>query len=353
MESNGYEDLEKGIRRKVRALHAAKSDLWKSINTLKQSPDLNDSERKKLLSMAFSPLSNKDVRPRFAMDLERFDIGVSFRSSLAHTRLWKKSIKKNGALIAPGGNSKTSDRHFAAALGVPSPEIFQEKETIDNIELRPNTVLKPEEGSAANGVFYVDEGLGLVSFSSRQRYPSVDEAITELRSERLKDLPVWKLEQAITSDDGNLAHDFKVWSFYGQPGVVQEIKRDPYTQDGNEYFYHRPSGGEFRMNGARKRLETAGFPKILLDYAEKISLASPVPFLRIDFLAADNRVFLGEITPHPGGTYAGQLFDEADKELGKLYYDAEARLYLDLLRGKKFTEYFDCYECGVFGADRT
>lgn len=130
---------------------------------------------------------------------------------------------------------------------------------------------------------------------------------------------------------------------------MQEIKRDPFNADGNEYFYHRPSGGEFRMNGARTRLKTSGFPKILLEYAQRISLASPVPFLRIDFLSAQNQVVLGEITPHPGGTYAGQLFDEADKELGQMYYEAEARLYLDLLSGKKFSDYFDCYECGAIG----
>lgn len=349
MSSSEYEELERDIRSKVRAFNAAKSELWRSISTLKRSEGVSGSERKKLLSDAYSPLSVKDIRPRFAMDLERFDIGVSFRSSVAHTRLWKKSLKRNGAVIAPGGNSKTADRKFAARLGIPLPAILQEQETIDNINLRPNTVLKPEEGSAANGVFFVDENLELVSFSSRRRYSSVDEAISEVKSEKLKKLPIWKLEQAITSDEGELAHDFKVWSFYGRPGVVQEIKRDPFNADGNEYFYHRPSGGEFRMNGARKRLKTSGFPDILLEYAKRISLASPVPFLRIDFLSAQNQVVLGEITPHPGGTYAGQLFDEADKELGQMYYDAEARLYLDLLRGKKFSDYFDCYECGAIG----
>lgn len=146
-----------------------------------------------------------------------------------------------------------------------------------------------------------------------------------------------------------LEHCFKFWSSYGRPSVVQEIGRDPYNADGNEYFYHRPSGGEFRMNGARTRLKTSGFPEILLEYAKRISLASPVPFLRIDFLSAQNQVGLGGITPHPGGTNAGQLFDEADKELGQLYYDAEARLYLDVLRGKKFFDYSGCYECGAIG----
>lgn len=349
MNSNSYEEFEREVRRTTRALNAAKSDLWRCISELKKAKELDRADRKKLLKSAFSPLSVKDIRPRFAMDLERYDIGVSFRSSLAHTRLWKKSLKKEGVMIAPGGNSKSADRRFAIRLGIPVPEIYQENATFYQISLRPNTVLKPEEGSAAKGVFYITDDLQLLSFSTQHSYSSLNEASAELKSDKLRDSPVWKLEQAVTSDNGELSHDFKVWSFYGRLGVVQEIKRDPYSPGGNQFYYHRPEGGEFRMNGVRKRLESSGFPSVLLDYAEKVSLASPVPFLRIDFLASQDKVFLGEITPHPGGTYAGQLFDAADKELGEMYYEAEARLYLDLIRGKEFPEYFDSYECGAIG----
>ena len=46
---------------------------------------------------------------------------------------------------------------------------------------------------------------------------------------------------------------------------------------------------------------------------------------------------------------AGQLFDEADKELGQMYYHAATRLYLALLSVEKLADYFDCYECGAIG----
>lgn len=347
MNSFSFEALMKDVRSKTRSYNGAKSELWTLISFLKKHETLSIPDRRRLLAEAYSPLSVKDIRPRFAMDLEQYKIGVSFRSSLAHTRLWKKSLKKQGAFIAPGGNSKSDDRKFAKQLGVPVPEVFAENEHAEEIMLRPRTVLKPEHGSASNGVFYIDEDLSLFSFSSFCKYETVTEALSEVKSKKLRNSPVWKLEQAITSSDGELAHDFKVWAFYGRLGVVQEIKRNPVKNGVNEYFYHRPTGGEFRMNGARKRLDTEGFPADILDYAQKISRASPVPFLRIDFLAADENVFLGEITPHPGGTYAGQLFDEADKELGEMFYEAEARLYLDLLKGKKFPEFFGCYDCGL------
>ena len=164
MSSSEYEELERDIRSKVRAFNAAKSELWRSISTLKRSEGVSGSERKKLLSDAYSPLSVKDIRPRFAMDFERFDIGVSFRTSVAHTRLWEKSLKRDGAGIASVGNLKTADQKFAARLRIPLPAILQEQETIDNINLRPNTVLKPEEGSAANGVFLLTRTWNLCRF---------------------------------------------------------------------------------------------------------------------------------------------------------------------------------------------
>lgn len=96
-------------------------------------------------------------------------------------------------MIAPGGNSKTAVRKFAARLRIPLPAILQEQETIENINLRPSTVLKPEEFCSERGIF-VDENLELVSFSSRHRYSSADEALSEVKSEKLKKLPNWELE---------------------------------------------------------------------------------------------------------------------------------------------------------------
>lgn len=73
------------------------------------------------------------------------------------------------------------------------------------------------------------------------------------------------------------------------------------------------------MNGARKRLDTEGFPARILDYAQSISRATPFLFLRIDFLPADENAFLGEITPHPGGNYAGELLMKPIKNWGKCF----------------------------------
>ena len=52
--------------------------------------------------------------------------------------------------------------------------------------LRPRTVLKPEHGSASNGVFYIDEDLSLISFSSFRQYEVLSEALSEVKAKTSK-----------------------------------------------------------------------------------------------------------------------------------------------------------------------
>lgn len=51
-------------------------------------------------------------------------------------------------------------------MGVPVPEVFAANERAEEIMPRPRTVLKPEHGSASNGVFYIDEDLSLFTFQA-------------------------------------------------------------------------------------------------------------------------------------------------------------------------------------------
>lgn len=342
-----FEEKKDSISDVVRSFRKSRNALWAEVLATRRDKTIPAKERKKLLEELYSPLSVKDIKSQFAMDLIDHQIGVSFRSSISQIRHWKEALRKHGAVISPGGNLKEQDQEFARRLGINTPRIIEEGKRVFDIELRPNCVLKPASGSAAKGVFYIDSNLKLWSFATKQSYDTLDEALDELNSAKRIQAPNWKLEEAIERASGEPAHDFKVWQFYGVPGVIQEIKRNPLEGTPNEYFYYRPDGSEFPMNSARRKLEPSGIPRGLLDAAEKVSLASPVPFMRVDFLVGAEDFYLGEITPHPGGAYAGQIFDEADKELGSLYYDACARLYLDLMKGKDFTEYLETYRVEI------
>src|SRR5690606_29992026 len=75
-----------------------------------------------------------------------------------------------------------------------------------------------------------------------------------------------------------------------------------------------------------------------VELAEQVSGAVPAPFLRIDFLRSATGLVFGEFTPRPGGY--DQFNDETDERLGRAFSLAEGRLVADLLRGKRFDEFF-------------
>ena len=153
----------------------------------------------------------------------------------------------------------------------------------------------------------------------------------------------WIVEEAILDEDGELAPDIKAYMFYGEPGVYIEIRRGA-TGDGKvEHSVYDAKCNKMEFSPHYSPWEGRGVPNGLTELAQRISIHAPVPFLRIDFLAGAEGSVLGEITPHPGGTYAGDLYDDVDKELGKLFLDAQARLAIDLLEGKTFDDYFAVY----------
>lgn len=336
------EELEHSVKLSIRQYTAGLNEVWKTIGLVKNS-EMAEADRRRLLQRLYSPLSQKDIKNTFAHDVTEMGIGISFRSSVSHTRHWKEALGRDGWIISPGGNSKKEDHAFAQALNVPTPKVMGSSLYLDDLELQPGTVIKPESGAAASGVFWVDSERNLFSFATKRKYRSLDEAKVELKGKKALAEPVWKIEQLIEKEPGVPAHDYKVWMFYGEVGVIQEVRRNPQVEGPYSFFYHRPDGSEFKINGTRKKLESDGVPNGVIDAATKISLASPVPYLRVDFLANESEFYLGEITPHPGGNYAGEMFDAADKELGSLYINAEARLFADLLDGKSFDEFFAVY----------
>ena len=89
-------------------------------------------------------------------------------------------------MLRGGDNSKSDDRKFAHQMGVPVPEVFAANERAEEIMPRPRTVLKPEHGSASNGVFYIDEDLSLFTFSSFRQYETLSEALSEVKSKNFE-----------------------------------------------------------------------------------------------------------------------------------------------------------------------
>lgn len=321
----------------------ALSNVYAAISALRRDDSINPHERNAALKRLYSKLSWRDVRAAVANEVERKRIGVSFRSSISHMRLVKHELRKKGYALSPGGNPKMQDREFAQALGVPTPRTLSINQTADEVAVGANTVIKPLKGAASKGVFIVDSELRARSVYTGKTYESFLEGVEkEYTGTHLATEPVWLTETLIGSSE-TPARDIKVFCFYGKPGLVEEIHRNSSPNGKNEYCFYYPSGEKVFVDSNRARYDGKGFPDSALEYASRISEHSPVPFLRVDFLEAGGEIVLGEITPQPGGTYAGQIHDHIDRELGELFLDAEARLVIDLLDGKRFDTYFDCY----------
>ncbi|MDR7346916.1 ATP-grasp fold amidoligase family protein [Enteractinococcus fodinae] len=294
------------------------------------------------MTTLYDSLSDKDVRQDIVMDAVKFGVGTSFRASMNALRRTKSYARAMGQDIFPGGNDKLRDRAFGEALGIAVPKTYKKDARLEDVELIPRTILKPLKGSSSLAVFYVDDSCTLHSVRSSKTYASLAEADREIR--RYKDhitVDRWVVEEAILDAANKLANDFKVYSFYGFAGMFLEIDRSSSAKP--RYATYNANGEVIKRNSREITFEGTGVPPSIYELSNRISLASPVPFLRLDFHIGAEALYLGEITPHPGGVHAGAIYEELDQRLGRYFAEAEARLYLDLLNGKTFPEFRQAY----------
>lgn len=317
-------------------------EIWRLIRKIQRDSSLDEEQKGQSLSSLYSVLSYKDIKQHFVMDGIKHDIGVSFRSSMANMMRVKKRLKQIDYNIAPGGNDKQADLEFARRLGVPTPETFAKNVPTNQLKLRPGTIIKPTAGANSRGVFLIKEDGSLFSVKSQDTYPTLKEASRELGTEL--DKTRWIVEQAVLDDRGQLARDMKIYMFYGFAGIFIEIERGTGVGGRSRYATYDSNFKEVTINNRYEMMEGTTVPRDVIPYAERLSLGSPVPFLRVDFLSGANGSYLGEITPHPGDTYAGDLRDSVDRKLGEYFLEAEARLFADLLTGKTFDTYHSVYK---------
>lgn len=322
---------------------AANKPVWDLIHKLNRDKELSSSEKHSYLKALYGSLSDKDVTQALVSEAATYQTGTSFRSSINDLRRVKSRMRKLGMNLFPGGNPKLKDRSFAAALGIPVPKTYSENVSFAKIELIPDSVLKPLQGSSSRGVFYVDQELKLHSIKNSIVYDSLQEAKAEVvEYKNLISANRWLLEEAILTSSGQPANDFKVYAFYGVAGMFLEIDRRQGST--TKYTTYDHSGRQIELGPGYLSVSGSGIPQGLRTMVEKLSSAAPVPFLRLDFHHGEKGIYLGEITPHPGGTYSGELFEDVDNMLGQHFADAKARLYVDLLNGKRFPEFRAIYE---------
>ena len=119
--------------------------------------------------------------------------------------------------------------------------------------------------------------------------------------------------------------DYKVYSFYGKVGLIMQkyvgVSNDRSTWRFKFYDADWNDLGPVKYhNLIDSELPKPEIADEIVKAAEKLSLESKVPFLRIDFYATRNGLRFGEFTSMPGG------FDEhdvdTDMKLGYMWISA-------------------------------
>ncbi len=130
-------------------------------------------------------------------------------------------------------------------------------------------------------------------------------------------------EALLLDDRGNFPLDHKMYCFHGEPRFVQ-VDYDRFTGHKRNLYdldWHRIPCRFQYPNNEKASPSPPGVLKELLSAARKLS--SPFPFMRVDLLVHDQRVWFGELTCYP------------ERGMGRFFppsYDLTFGDYLDLGR---------------------
>lgn len=235
-------------------------------------------------------------------------------------------------------DNKLTAYQFAADLGLQIPITRLHTVPHRDLHLSSGTVVKPLDGIMSRGVYIIGND-AIVDLPRNLTLPSTD-ALRQSIAEDVASGDVaedaWIEERLIFSDHDPSApaRDIKFYCFYGVVGLALETVRSPDVQR----CWYGSDGQPTRTGKYTDRLFAGnGIPEGYMELAQRISLAVPAPFLRIDFLASPDGPVLNEFTPKPGG--ASQFNSSTDRRLGKLMVSSAGRLHTDLVNGKKFPEF--------------
>lgn len=250
---------------------------------------------------------------------------------------FKQHLNAIDCNISPWDNNKKTDQQFAQSLNIPTPELLQSECKFEDINFTNSIVIKPSFGSSSENIFLYSSHENIVEIKINHTFDSLDDFKKEILGRNIQSL--WQTEALILNQNNKAAHDIKVYMYYGVVGTVLEIKR---SDKAYQCWYDKD--GKVLENERRNQpwFEGTGFDDTVLEYAKKISLNIPAPFMRMDFYKGADDYYLGELTPHPG-RYFPEYSPDLDYHLGNIFCQAEARLFKDLLGSKCFTKYFYHY----------
>ncbi len=234
---------------------------------------------------------------------------------------------------------------FAKEIGCPIPLNADIVVPLAAIKPQEHIVIKPLTQANSKGAYMVKQGDDILDLGRRKPLQSWTELEAGLREDLEKgtvEEDKWIVQELIYEDAERTqpARDLKFYCFYGEVALILEICRFPEKQ-----FCWWNAKGEQIETGlyGDQRFTGAGVTPEQIKFAASMSAKIPTPFIRIDFLKGWQELVFCEFAALFPGEYHG-LTDSIDTWLGNCFLDAEGRLMEDLLRGKKFEEYWRVHE---------
>lgn len=198
-------------------------------------------------------------------------------------------------------SNKVKGPKFAKALGVDIPKQMFSNKPFSKVPIIENTVIKPQYGFYARGVFIVKTDKEIIELNTGSIFTSRDtltKHVSKLMENKIVKQDLWKGEAFISDKNGNPPNDIKFYAFYGKIGWITEIQRYP------EIRYHvmNGTGTTIKSNMYKDNQcfvgEGVSNEEFLL--AKQISLEIPSPFIRIDFVRGSKGLCFMEFTSKPG-----------------------------------------------------
>lgn len=238
---------------------------------------------------------------------------------------------------------KLHNYEVARSHGVATPRVLGVWQQLTDIawdELPERFVLKSDGGSSGRGVLPLERHGDRFRLVDGTAEYTAEEIVAHYVTVGSGARPPYFAEELLEGTAERLPDDVKIYVFHGEVGYVM-IRRMPVHAD--------TSRGRVRVvtaDGAdlgtvqRGRTSDSEVPvpvqlAAMVQTAVALSLAVPLPYIRVDLYAAgDDGVVLGELTPLPGDS---QTFTRTwDRRLGEMYDRAEARLQVELAAGRPY-----------------
>jgi len=239
---------------------------------------------------------------------------------------------------------KVRGRRIATASGVAVPQLLAQWERLSDVrfgDLPDRFVFKSVGGAASTGVYPLrrtgHETYRMVTSTDDRHFAEIISSLSEL-ADAGKVRPPFIAEELIpgqTPDD--LPDDIKFYTFYGEVGHVLVRHVDAHVPGRSVYRskYLDVTGKDLgNVNLERETDSSIPTPERwdeLVATAKRLSLATRLPFVRVDLYSTARGVYFGEFTPRPGGR---QRYRQAhDVRLGEMWERAIIRLEADVAAG--------------------